>query len=50
MMPRFVHFRKMKPRFRPKAGEDIGVDSIAERLEKDLDYEYKRRDAGSIPV
>lgn len=49
-MGRLVRFRG-KPRYRPAPGSDMGIDSIAERIEKDLEREYQfRRDAGSIPV
>ena len=50
---------RMKPRYRPVHGEDIGVDSIAVRIERNLEVDriadenrssVIRRDAGSIPA
>jgi hypothetical protein len=48
----------MKPRYRPSVSEDIGVDSIAARIERNLEadrIEDERlrsfcRDTGSFPV
>jgi hypothetical protein len=33
----------MKPRYRPSVSEDIGVDSIAARIERDLEEDYKQK-------
>ena len=49
-MPRLVNPRwRMKPRYRPSVSEDIGVDSIAARIERNLEEEQSQM-TGSTPA